>query len=280
MKGRASVLVALIGLIASAPAGADTTGVQIVDTAYNPPQLVVLTGDAVGWRNSSFINQHTVTAPTFDSGPIQPGGGYFHDFTAPGAYPYACTIHTGMSGEVDVFGLLMKGPDRTVARGAETALTGRAAADIGSISIEGDTGAGFHQVATTQASGGTFKAIVHPPAPATYRAVAGPNTSPSVQVQVSNRSDVSVRVSRGALRVHVDPANPGAKVSLQFKLRERFGWWTVARARLDKRSDARFVVRRSKAVRARVLLTLDDGWTPLAASAAVRVLPRGRTSGR
>jgi plastocyanin len=280
MKGRAFLVVALIGLIASAPAGADTTGVQIVDTAYNPPRLVVLTGDTVGWRNGSFINQHTVTAPTFDSGPISPGGGYFHEFTVPGAFPYACTIHTAMSGEVDVFALLMKGPDRDVARGAETALTGRAAAGIGAITIEEDTGAGFHPVATTQASGGTFKAIVHPPASATYRAVAGPDTSPPVQVQVSNRSDIAIKASGRSLRVHVDPANPRARVSLQFKLRERFGWWTVARARLDSRSNARFVVRRSRPVRARVVLTLNDGWTALATSGPVRVVPIGRRSGR
>jgi plastocyanin len=280
VKRHALLAAVLACLAAPAPAAADTSGVQIVDSAYNPQLAVVLAGDTVGWRNSSFVNQHTVTSGTFDSGPILPGGGFFHDFTAAGTYPYACTIHSGMSGVVDVFGLLMKGPDREVARGAGTSLTGRAATGIGSITIEEDTGAGFHPVATTQASGGTFKAIVHPPAAATYRAVAGPNSSPPVAVQVSNRSDVSVKVSRGRLRVHVDPANPGARVSLQFKLRERFGWWTVSRARLDRRSNARFVVRRSKAVRARVVLTLKDGWTPLATSAAVRVVPTDRTSGR
>ena len=76
--------------------------------------------------------------------------------------------------------------------------------------------------------------------------------------------------SRRRLRVHVDPANPGAKVSLQFKLRERFGWWTVARARLDKRSNARFSIRRRGPVRVRVVLTQSDGWTPLATTAARR----------
>src|SRR2546430_5652487 len=173
-----------------------------------------------------------------------------------------------MSGVVNVFGLLLNGPARAVARGAETTLTGRAAQGVGAIAIEEDTGAGFHQVATTQASGGTFKATVHPPSNATYRAVAGADTSPPVQVQVSNRSDIAVKVSGGRLRVHVDPANPGAKVSLQFKLRERFGWWTVARAHLDQRSDTRFLVRRRKSVRARVVLTQGDGWTVLATSAA------------
>jgi plastocyanin len=274
MKRGAFLGAALAALLAGVPARADTTAVQIVDTAYNPLQVVVLTGDTVGWRNGSFINQHTVTAPSFDSGPISSGGGFFHDFTAPGTYPYTCTIHAGMSGEVDVFGLLMNGPDRAVARGAATVLTGRAASGVGSITIEEDTGAGFHPVTITQASAGTFKATVHPPANASYRAEAGPNVSPPVQVKVSDRSDLSLEVSGRRLRVHVDPPNPGARVSLQLKLPERFGWWTVARARLDRRSEARFLVRRSTPVRARVVLTQSDGWTQLATSAAVRIRPR------
>jgi hypothetical protein len=179
-----------------------------------------------------------------------------------------------MSAEVDVFALLMSGPAQAVARGAATALTGRAAAGIGSITVEEDTGAGFHPVATAQAAGGSFKATVHPPANATYRAVAGADASPPVQVQVSDRSDVAVKVSGRRIHVHVDPANPGARVSLQLKLRERFGWWTVARARLDKRSDARFLTRRKKPVWARAVLTRADGWTILAASTAARLRPR------
>jgi hypothetical protein len=196
----------------------------------------------------------------------------------PGNYRYACTIHPFLSGEVDVFGILMTGPQQAVARGAATQLRGRAAAGIGAITVEEDTGAGFHPVAATEAADGAFKATVHPPANATYRAVAGPNASPSVQVQVSDRTEIGLKVSgRGRssfLRVHVDPANPGARVALQLKLRERFGWWTVARARLDHRSEARFANRRPKRVWARVVLTQSDGWTILAASRAVRLRPR------
>ena len=268
------------------PARADTTSVQILDTGYEPGRAVVLTGNSVGWRNSSFVNKHTVTAAGFDSGPIIPGGGFFHEFPVPGTYRYACTIHPFLSGEVDVFGLLMNGPERAVARGAATPLRGSAAAGIGAITVEEDTGAGFHPVTTTAATDGAFKATVHPPANATYRAVAGPNVSPAVLVAVSDRTEIAVKASgRGrssSLRVHVDPGNPGAKVSLQLKLRERFGWWTVARAHLDKRSEARFPNRRSKPVWARVVLTQSDGWTILAASEAVRLRPgsRGRKSGR
>jgi hypothetical protein len=176
-----------------------------------------------------------------------------------------------MSGEVDVYGLLLSGPGREVARGAATTLTGRAAAGVESISIEEDTGAGFHAVATTRADDGEFSATVHPPANAAYRAVAGSSTSPSVQVAVSDRAEIRVRASGRRVRVHVDPLAPGARVSLQLKLRERFGWWTVARARLDKRSEARFRVHRRRPVWARAVLTQGDGWTVLAASAAVRL---------
>jgi plastocyanin len=278
MKTSALMSAVLAAVVFAGPARAGTSTVQILDTGYEPPRRVVLTGDTVGWRNSSFVNQHTVTAAEFDSGPIVPGGGFFREFPVPGTYRYACTIHPFLSGEVDVFGLLMSGPERPVARGAATALTGSAAAGIGTITVEEDTGAGFHPVTSTEASDGTFKATVHPSANATYRAVAGPNVSPLVQVQVSDRTEIAVKASgRGRssnLRVHVDPANPGAKVSLQLKLRERFGWWTVARARLDKRSDARFPNRRRKPVWARVVLTQSDGWTILAASTAVRLRPR------
>jgi plastocyanin len=275
MRASRSVLAAmLVAVAAAAPARGDTTAVQILDTGYDPTPTVLLAGDTVGWRNGSFVNQHTVTAPGFDSGPIIPGAGFFHQFTAPGAYPYACTIHPILTGEVDVFGLLIQGPDRAVARGAATSLTGRAAAGVGAITVEEDTGAGFRAVTTAQASNGTFKATVHPPANASYRAVSGANSSPPVQVQVSDRTDVEIRASRRRVRVHVDPANPRAKVSLQFKLRERFGWWTVARGRLDRQSDARFVVRRKKRVWVRVVLTQSDGWTILAASKALRLRSR------
>jgi plastocyanin len=273
MKRPTLLCLALAALTSAAPARADTLGAQIVDTAYNPPRLVVLTGDTVGWRNSSFINQHTVTAPGFDSGPINPGGGFFHDFPAPGTYPYVCTIHP-MSAEVDVYGLLMVGPDRSVARGSATTLTGRAAAGVGAITVEEDTGGGFHPVASAGASGGTFRATVHPPANANYRAVAGADASPPVFVTVSDRSDVSVTPSRRRLRVHVEPLNTGARVSLQFKLTERFGWWTVARARLDRKSTASFAIPGRKRVWARVVLTQRDGWTPLAISANVRLRAR------
>jgi len=277
VKTRALLFAALVALLAGpATARADTLGVNIVDFAFTPPGVTVLTGDTVGWRNSSFATQHTVTGSGFESGPIIPGGGFFHDFTAPGTYNYMCSIHPYMTGAVAVSDLLLNAPAKEVARGAPTVLTGRAVASVKSLTIEADTGTGFKPVGTGQASGGTFKANVRPPGSGLYRAAVGADASPPVQIQVTDRSQVIASVSRRSLRALVAPPNPGGKVSLQFKLRERFGWWTVARSRLDGNSRASFRIRLRKRVPARVVLTQSDGWTPLAMSTVVQVGPAVR----
>jgi hypothetical protein len=64
----------------------------------------------------------------------------------------------------------------------------------------------------------------------------------------------------------VAPAARGQTVVLQLHLPERFGWWPVRRARLDRASRARFVVHTRRRARARVVLTRTDGATPLARS--------------
>src|SRR4051812_5413367 len=89
VKRRMLVSAAVVAAVSAVPARADTTSVQILDSGYNPPRAVALAGDTVGWRNSSFVNQHTVTSAGFDSGPIVPGGGFFHDFPTSGTYLYA-----------------------------------------------------------------------------------------------------------------------------------------------------------------------------------------------
>jgi plastocyanin len=274
MNARAVLCAGLIAVIAGpAPARADTSTAGIVDFAFVPPSINVVTGDTIGWRNNSLLMQHTVTGTGFDSGPIVPGGGFFHDFTAPGTYNYMCSIHPFMAGAVDVYDLLLNPPTREVTRGAPTVLTGRAAASVKSLTIEADTGTGFRPIGTGQASGGAFKANVRPPGSGLYRAAAGASASPPVQIQASDRSQVIATVSRRMLRVLVAPPSPGGRVSLQFKLRERFGWWTVARARLDRNSRASFRLHLRKRLPARAVLTQSDGWTPLAISTVVRAGP-------
>ncbi len=140
------------------------------------------------------------------------------------------------------------------------------------VTIEADEGPGFVPVGTaTTGADGAFSASLHPHAPAQLRAVSGLSLSPVVPLLVLDRKvAASQRTRRGRTRVtvHVTPPGNGIVV-LQLHLRERFGWWPVRRARLHG-GHATFSLKTRK-VRARVVLTLADGATPLAISAPLRL---------
>jgi hypothetical protein len=76
---------------------------------------------------------------------------------------------------------------------------------------------------------------------------------------------VAVTPTPTGLDVSVTPSAPYAPVLVEEYVRERFGWWPVARSRLDYVSEAQIRVRR-RPVRVRVVLVDRDGWTPIATS--------------
>lgn len=277
---RGAVLAAPVAALALAfPAAAHgpetPAGVSVLFQSFEPPQITVLAGDPVTWTNTS-TREHTVTARdrSFDSGRIQPQGTYVQRFAAPAAYPYLCTIHLTMSGVVDARALLLKGPSGILPSGSRVELEGRAVPGIASVTIQEDRGSGFRPIASAAVAGGRFHAELRPRVTATYRAVAGPQVSPSVRVLVGRPLALGARLRRKTARVTVRtlPPEPGAPVVLQVYLRERFGWWPVARRRLDRSSRARFTVRRrSRGRRIRVVLTEPDGVTVRAVSNVVRI---------
>jgi hypothetical protein len=87
------------------------------------------------------------------------------------------------------------------------------------------------------------------------------------------RATVARRGPNAVFSASVSPHSPGATVVVQLRLPERFGWWPVRTARLDRASRARIVVPMRRRVPARVLLTLPDGATVLASSGPLRVPP-------
>jgi plastocyanin len=284
MIRRAFVLACLAAAFAL-PAGAfaDTANVAIHSGAFVSNQLSVLAGDTVSWQNQS-LQQHTITARdgSFGSPHIGLGGSFSQAFPSAGSFAYYCQVHPFMSGEVDVFDVLLHGPTQPVTRGDQVALDGRAPTGVSTVQIQADSGSGFAPVATAAVdSSGTFRATVPAVSSAKYRAVAGAGASPVVQVLVIDRSLV-VHASRLArrhgrhgrfdlVRVRAVPSDPGAIVVLQLDLRERFGWWPSQRRKLDSNSSAVFRVRAG--ARARVVLTLPDGRTPVITSTPMR-LPR------
>jgi hypothetical protein len=261
---------------------AGAAAVSILAGSFSPAHTDVVAGDSVTWTNDS-VRRHTVTA--FDlawkSLDVLPMEIYRHSFDAPGAYSYFCTIHPFMRGEIDVHAVLLDTPHEPTAPNRQYMLAGRSSLPAGTaVTIEGATAGAYTPVAQTAvADDGSVRAAVSPGGTTSYRAVAGGETSPAVQLLVLDRhvtASATRRAARNIVRVRVTPDSPHATVVLQLRLRERFGWWPVRRARLDHHSTATFRLRLHRRVRARVVLTLADGATQLARSGELRLGARSR----
>ena len=277
--------VAALGCPASAQMGHDMGHaeggemVSILFGGYAPTRIDALAGDTVHWSNDS-VRAHTVNADdgAWASARLPGTATFSHRFDTPGTVAYYCTLHPFMRGEIDVHRVLLTAPTEPGAPGRPYTLRGRAALPAGeSVTLEADSGAGFQQAGTaTVASDATFMTDVRPTATTTYRAVAGGETSQAVQLLVLDRKLTASAGGRGR-RVTVDarvaPASPGAPVVLQLRLPQHFGWWPVARARLDHHSRARFALKLAHRYPARVLLTLSDGATALATSHTLHLGP-------
>jgi Copper binding proteins, plastocyanin/azurin family len=268
-------------------AAAASVLVSMLSGAFSPAHLDVMSGDRVVWTNTS-TKTHNIEFETegFTSGRVAPRSGANHEFPVAGVYPYICTIHDGMTGEVGVYPLVLEGPAKRVRRGTSIALHVRVPEGAGEVRIEADTGVGFQPVAVAgpvdggghqgHEEPGTVHANVAASDTAVYRAAFAGGTSNELRIEVTDAPDLSARVRRGGrgravLTAVANPPTPGARVVLQLKLRERFGWWPVARARLDKSSRARFTVRGHSGAPARVVLVGPDWATSLNVSRVLKL---------
>jgi plastocyanin len=86
-----------------APAGGATgTTVTLKDLKFNPDQLAVHTGDTVTWKwGESVLHNITAKDSSFKSD-NKSDGTFTHTFDKAGTYNYECTLHSGMTGEIDV----------------------------------------------------------------------------------------------------------------------------------------------------------------------------------
>jgi plastocyanin len=272
------------------PMGPGTTGVAdgglipeptvpILFSAFKTPLLNVVTGDTVRWSNDS-ARAHDVVSDdhSFDSGRLPVGATFQHRFDQPGAVPYYCSLHPFMTGEIDVYPVLLDTPTERAGSGKPFVLSGRVASGTtGAVAIEGDSGAGFAPAGTAAINAdGTFRTTVVPRTTTTYRAVLDGQDSPAVPLIVLDHKVAVTAMAHGRttmFTVKVSPAAPGQTVVLQLDLRERFGWWPVQQAKLGKDSTATFAMARRSRVPARVLLTQPDGATELARSRTVHLGP-------
>jgi plastocyanin len=266
----AALLTIGLGTCASQVTAA-TVPVTIQFAAFAPSSVDALPGDVVTWMNHGG-RTHTVTADEgqFDSGDLPDGAHFIQTFTSVGAYPYHCTLHPRMTGEVNVRRVTLDPmPSRLVTPNSTITLTGRTADPSTPVRVEQNDGTGYQTVATVSPrADGSWSVRLLATKSATVRAASGQDASETRQLQVIART-VRVRTTRSGLSVTVIPAAPYARVSLQLLLPNRFGWWPVATQRLNYLSRTPFAV--TGPVRARVALVDRDGWTALATSRVVRL---------
>jgi plastocyanin len=274
MRRTAGVAVALTALLAVAPAGGapKREEVAVQFSAYGPSQLDVLPGRTVVWSNVS-PRTHTVTSDTgdFDSGHLAPGARFEFTFNRPGTYRYHCTIHQSIVGEVDVRRVILGPlPTAAVPLGDRVEFAGLTADPSKRIRIERRLGGStFATIATVKpAADGSWRADIRAEQTGDYRAAAGKDASETRRLIVGVRK-VLLRERRGGIGVSVTPSDPYAPILVEVYRRERFGWWPVARRRLDYVSEA--VVRVPRPARVRVVVVDRDGWTPIATSKPLRL---------
>lgn len=86
----------------SAPTGTEFE-VVMESFAFTPPVLTVPVGATVTWENRHAARHDVVAAGGAFASPLFGQGETFSfTFTAPGEYPYVCTIHPGMEGTIVV----------------------------------------------------------------------------------------------------------------------------------------------------------------------------------
>lgn len=75
--------------------------ISIEDSSFMPKAMTVKVGDTVQWTNVD-STAHTVTSEAFDSGTLAQAGTFSYTFDKAGTFDYACTVHTSMSGTINV----------------------------------------------------------------------------------------------------------------------------------------------------------------------------------
>ncbi len=106
--GSASLfMLALSGLVlaAASPPPPAAVEVKIDNFSFTPPALVVPAGTTVTWVNHDDI-PHTVVSTdkdkAFKSKVLDTDEKFSYVFAKPGRYPYFCSVHPKMTGEVVV----------------------------------------------------------------------------------------------------------------------------------------------------------------------------------
>lgn len=88
-----------------APASAgDGATIEIIDFSFRGPDSVAVGTEVEVVNRDSVPHTWTAADRSFDSGSLRTDASFTHTFADAGTYEFACSIHPGMTGSIDVTG--------------------------------------------------------------------------------------------------------------------------------------------------------------------------------
>ena len=239
---------AAIALLLAAPAGAhaETTTIAMPGKFFDPPRSTMVAGDVVLFRNNDLVTHDVLIGP-FGSGPLTRFTSWSQQIDQPGGYPFVCTLHAFMRGNLDVVAATLAATPDGVLAGEPLTLSGRTRAGTAHVGVEQSVSSGAWSAVGTGASpspGGTFTTTVPAVEGASYRVTTPAGPSPVVTPRVTARVDVHVYVERkgrhAIVGVHTMPSVTGFTATLELYSRWHFRWRARRHAKLDGHGHAAF----------------------------------------
>ena len=278
MKSRLALVTALLALAAPAAASAETTTIAMPGKFFVPQRSTMVAGDVVVFRNSDLVTHDVrIGGGLFDSGPISRFTSWSPQIDQPGGFPFVCTLHPFMSGNLDVVtATLAAAPDGVLA-GEPLELAGRAPAGTARIGVERSVPGGEWSTVgdAAPAPDGTYVTTVPAVEGASYRVTTAAGASPAVTPRVTARVDIHLVVERTRRRatvlVHTMPATTGFTATLELYSRWRFRWRSTRRVKLDSQGSASFRLPAARRSLARVALSRTPRGPVLVRSGTVKL---------
>jgi plastocyanin len=286
MRCRAALPAAVAALLClPAGAAAETATITMPGKYFDPPRSTSVAGDLVVFRNQDLATHNVrIAGGIFDSGPIPRFTSWSQQIDQPGGYPFICTLHAFMSGNLDVAAATVAAaPDGALA-GEPLTLSGRTTAGTAHVGVEQSVSGGEWTPVgggATPAPDGTYSVAVPAVEGASYRIAtpAGPGqvVTPKVTARVDVHLDVRRTRTHTAVHVHTMPAATGFVATLELYWRWHFRWRAQRRVELDPHGRAAFRLPGARRAYARVTLSRSVRGPALVHSDVVK-LSNGRTA--
>jgi plastocyanin len=279
------LLLTLLGAYGGAtPAHAETTTVRMPGKFFDPARSTVVAGDVVVFENDDLVTHDVrIAGGLYDSGPILRFRSWLQQFQQPGGYPFVCTLHPFMSGNLEVLAATLAATPDSLLAGEPIVLSGRAPAGTVQVAVEQSMAGGAWTAlgGATPARDGRFQATAPAVVGASYRVTTPAGASRAVVPRVQARVDLHVNVARTrrrtSVRVHTMPTAKRFTVTLELYSRWHFRWRVQRRARVDSHGGATFRLPAAQRTLARVALSRGRR-SPVLARSGVVSLRTGRAA--